>query len=242
MDKQLLIKMIILYLPAVIILVLLGVGCRWGVRKIRQIKNRAIRQVENAFLGEMAPYAKEIASGLVEAAMDNTPKARSTGGATSVYLAQVQRDFQDFHAEDADTDVKTFMLEYLQIKYGSQERFDKARISEKVMIDVGDKFPGQLTEIKVNQIAISDYKKSLNSATLRYRVSIGFTLDGVRKEKLYEVEYTLRLRDEYDSAAYLMCKNCSAPLKESDGVCPYCGTKHVRDTISNWVVADVIEK
>ncbi len=242
MDKQFLVKLILQYVPLIVIAGLIFFGYRWGVRKARQLKNRAIRQAEDALLGELAPYAKDIASGLVEAAMDNTPKARSTGGATTMCLEKVQKDFKDFHAEDADTDVKSFILEYLQIKYGGQEGFDKARVSDKVMIDMGDRSHGRLTEIKVNHIAISDYKKSLNSATLRYRVSVGFTLNGQRKEKLYEVEYTLQLRDEYDSAAYLMCKNCGAPLKEADGMCPYCGTKHVRDTISNWVVADVMEK
>ncbi len=224
----------------VIIAVLLVI--RAVTKKIRQLKNRVIYSAESAIMREISPYAKDLVSGIVEAATDSTPQVRSTGGATSVCLTKVQQDFKDFHAEDADTDIQTFILEFLQIKYGAKQDFDKAKVSEKVLINIGDKANASLTNIKVNQIAISDYQKSLNSATLRYRVSIGFTVDGARKEKLYEIEYTLQLRDEYDASAFIKCQNCGAPLKESSGVCPYCGMKHIRDTISNWVVTDIKEK
>ena len=91
-------------------------------------------------------------------------------------------------------------------------------------------------------MSIADYQKSLNSATLRYRVSVGFDLDERRNEKLYEVEYTLQLRDEYGEQKFLTCQNCGAPLEEASGQCKYCGMKHLRDTISNWVVTDYKEK
>ncbi len=218
----------------------------WGVnavaRRIRRLKNTLTHSAEAAILRELSPYAKEIVSGVMEAATDDTPKVRSTGGCTAMCLAKVQRDFEDFHPDDAQKDIQTCMLEFLQIKYCGQQKFEKAKVSDRVSIHVGDTAKSGLHDVKINQIAISDYQKSLNSATLKYRVSVGFMLNGTRKEKLYEISYTLQLRDEYDASAFLKCENCGAPLPESDGVCPYCGMKHIRDTISNWVVTDILEK
>ncbi len=230
----------------VVIIVVAGAIIKSIKKALRRTKDRFMCKTENVVIQQagdiLSPYTKEIAQGIVEAIKDDTPSIRSTGGATSIYLTKVRQDFKDFHAEDADTDIQTFILEFLQIKYGEKKEFKKARVSEKVLIPIGDKMSSTLSKIKINNIAISDYQKSLNSATLRYRVSIGFNVNGERKEKLYEVEYTLQLRDEYDSMAFLQCKNCGAAIKETDGICPYCGTKHIRDTISSWVVSDIKEK
>lgn len=235
-------KELIPWVIALIVVIAVTAAVRYVVQKLKRLKNKVLYSAESAIAREITPYAKDLATGIFEAAMDNTPKVRSTGGATSAYLERVLHDFKDFHAEDADTDVKTFIIEFLQIKYGRKQNFEKAKVSERVLIHIGDKTTSSLSNIKINQIAISGYQKSLNSATLRYRVSAGYNQNGMRKEKLYEVEYTLQLRNEYDASAFLKCENCGAPLKESDGVCPYCGMKHIRDTISNWVVTDVVEK
>lgn len=228
-----------------IIIVIIGVVYTYIKKSIVRAKNRFMQKAENAVMKQasdlMGPYAREITQGIVEAIKDDTPSVRTTGGATSVYLAKVQQDFKDFHREDANTDVQTFVLEFLQIKYNGQADFEKAKVSDRVIIPIGDKISATLTNIKINNMAIGDYQKSLNSATLKYRVSVGFNINGERKEKLYEIEYTLQLRNEYDSMALLQCKSCGAPIRESDGICPYCGTKHLRDTIENWVVTDVKE-
>ena len=52
----------------------------------------------------------------------------------------------------------------------------------------------------------------------------------------------LQLRDDFGAKTFLECQNCGAPLEESNGECKYCGMKHLRDTISNWVVTDVKQK
>jgi hypothetical protein len=212
----------------------------------RRITNRIIDNVEGVIVREatkaLTPHIQEAAEGIIDAVANSVPTIRSTGGGTSVYLTKVKQDFKDFHAEDADTDIQTFLLEFLQLKYEGKQDFEKAKVSEKVLINMGDVVNSKLTNIKINHMAVGDYQKSLYSATIKYRVSVGFDLNGSRKEKLYEIEYTLRLRDEYGSQTFLDCQNCGAPLEENNGECTYCGMKHIRDTISSWMVTDIKEK
>ncbi len=242
MDVQTALPQIIKWLIPVILVIAILIAVKLIRKKLRRLKSRMINRAENAIMQELSPYARDLTSGLVEAMKEATPAVRSTGGATAMCLAKVQQDFKDFHPEDADTDIQTFILEFLQVKYCGQPEFEKAKVSKKVKLNIGDKTRTGVTDVKINHIAISDYQKTLNSATLRYRVSAGFTQNGARKEKLYEVEYTLQLRDEYDASAFISCANCGAPISEADGICPYCGMKHIRDTISNWVVTDIREK
>ena len=207
---------------------------------LRRISNKLLNNVENIVVREatkaLTPHIQDAAEGIIDAVFNSATAIRSTGGATSVCLTKVRSDFKDFHAEDADTDIQTFILELLQLQYEGKRNFEKAKVSNKVLLNVENKSVGKLSNIKINNMAISDYQKSLNSATLKYRVSIGFDLDCARREKLYETEYTLQLRDEYGEQKFLECQNCSAPLEEYSGECKYCGMKHIRDTISNWVV------
>lgn len=188
----------------------------------------------------ITPHLEDAVEEIFDSIVNEVPSIRSTGGATKMYLEQIQEDFKDFHAEDAKADIQTFILEMLNIKYGIQENFDKAKVSEKVEFNI-HRVIGKLQNIKINNIAIYNYKKTLNSATIIYRVSVGYDYGGTRREKLYEVEYTLQLRDEYGAQLFLECKNCGAPLEESTGICKYCGMKHLRDTIENWVVTNFKE-
>lgn len=212
----------------------------------KRLADKLLDRAEDVILQEatkaLAPHIQDAASGIVDAVINSAPSIRSTGGATSVLLEKIQNDFKDFHADDAEADIQTFVLELIEIKYQGKKNFEKAKVSDKVILNIGSKGYYNLSDIRINQIAISDYKKSKNSATITYRVSIGFKLGGSRREKLYEVEYTLQLRDEYGVAKFLECENCGAPLEESSGECKYCGMKTIRDTISNWFVTSVIEK
>lgn len=189
----------------------------------------------------LTPHVQDAVSGVVEAVMDNAPSIRSTGGGTSVYLTKVKSDFKDFHAEDADNAIQTAVIEFIQLQYGVIDGFDKANVSKEFTV-VGDIKKASLSNMKINSMSIGDYQKSLNSATIKYRVSIGFDVNGARQEKLYEMEYTLQLRDEYGEQKFLECQNCGAPLEEASGECKYCGMKHLRDTIESWVVTNIKEK
>lgn len=212
----------------------------------KKLANTLLDRAENALVREatkaLSPHVDSLVEGAVNAIVNSGPAVRSTGGGTSVYLTKVQSDFKDFHAEDADNAIQTFMLEYLQIIYGQMEKFEKSNVSEKVTFNFGTITKKTLTDIKINQMSIADYIKSLNSATLKYRVSIGFNVNGSREERLYELEYTLQLRDEYGAQTFLECQHCGAPLEESSGECKYCGTKHLRDTTDSWVITNITQK
>lgn len=212
----------------------------------KRLANRLLNQAEDVIAREamkaITPHIQTAAEGVINAVVNSAPNVRSTGGGTSVHLAKIKSDFKDFHAEDADTAIASFIYEMLQITYGQKEDFEKANVSQKIFINTSSRKSGNITNIKINAMSIGDYQKSLNSATIKYRVSTGFDVNGSRFEKLYEVEYTLQLRDEYGEQKFLECKHCGAPLEEESGECKYCGMKHLRDTTSNWVITDYIEK
>lgn len=207
-----------------------------------QILDHVERQVANKAIEVLAPHVDNIVEGVLDAVVNTAPAVKSTGGATQSILAKIQTDFHDFHSSDAQLAIQTFILEYLDVKYQNKSQFEQSNVADDLMMRIGPKATSRLSDIKINQIAISDYKKSLHSATITYRVSIGFNLGGNRREKLYEVLYTLRLRDEYGSKQFLRCEVCDAPLTETSGECKYCGTKHIRDTVENWLITNVIEK
>ena len=217
---------------------------------MRRLFNRAAdrmldsleRQVANKAIEVLSPHVDDIVEGVLDAALNKAPDVRTTGGATTVMMEKIKADFHDFHQTDADAAITTFIQEYLAITYAGQENFEKANVSEKIKLNVGPKSMSRIGNIRINQIAISNYVKSLNSATITYRVSVGFDMGGTRREKLYEVLYTLQLRDEYGEKQFLQCDVCGAPLTETSGECKYCGTKHLRDTIENWFITDIKEK
>lgn len=200
------------------------------------------RQVANKAVEVLSPHVDDIVEGVLDAALNKAPDIRTTGGATTMNMEKIKADFHDFHESDANAAISTFIQEFLAIKYAGQSDFEKANVSEKIKLNLGPKSMSRISNIKINQIAISDYAKSLNSATITYRVSVGFDMGGSRREKLYEVLYTLQLRDEYEESKFLKCSVCDAPLESTNGECKYCGTKHIRDTIENWVVTGVKEK
>lgn len=200
------------------------------------------RRLAKKTMDALSPYVDEFVDEIFDSVVNGAPNIRSTGGATQSCLDKIQNDFHDFHYEDANSSIQTFIVEYLQIKYAGKKEFEKSNISPKILIDVGDKGITRLSNVKINQIAIADYIKSQNSATILYRVSVGFDAFGERKEKLYEVEYTLQLRDEFGEQKFLKCDNCGAPLNESSGECEYCGMKHIRDTIESWFIIGIKER
>ena len=211
-------------------------------RLANRVLNSVGEVVADKAMEALEPHIENVVGDVIDAVANQGPAVRTTGGATAVMLEKIQADFHDFHESDAAAAIQTFIMEYLAIKYEGQQGFKTANVSEKIQLNLGPKTMSRVADIRVNQIAISDYKKSLNSATITYRVSTGFTMGGSRREKLYEVLYTLQLRDEYEASKFLRCTVCDAPLEATSGECKYCGTKHIRDTIENWVVTGVVEK
>jgi hypothetical protein len=208
-----------------------------GDKLLDRVEDIIVREATEA----LAPHVEEFTNNAIDAIVNAAPKVKSTGGATGIYLKNIQKDFKDFHEDDANAAISTLLYEYLEIKCGQKDDFEKANVSNKIKLNIKKQYC-DLTDFKINQISIFGYSKSLNSATIKYKVSAGYGIGRDRKEKLYEIHYTLQLKDEFEDSTFLNCKNCGAPLEESSGFCKYCGMKHIRDTITNWVVTSVTEK
>ena len=171
---------------------------------------------------------------LVKDAPD-TPEPKTVFGATSIYLPQVVRDFPDFHNSDAIAAVKTLVCEYLAIRYEGSPRFAKSIVSEGLIAMI-DKTPGHTVNNEVvHKVAMSNYVKTKECATITYQASVGYRLDGTSVEERYAVEYTISLRDEYGEKKALICPCCGGVYTStSETACPYCGAGIVRDTIKSW--------
>ena len=156
-------------------------------------------------------------------------------GATSIYLPLVRRDFPDFHNSDAVAAVKTLVCEFLAIRYEGRQSFEKSIVSEGLIAMI-DRQPGHtVNDESVHQVAMSNYVKSLECATITYQASVGYLLDGNRVEERYAVEYTMSLRDEYGEKKALVCPQCGgAYTSTSQKFCAFCGSGIVRDTVKSW--------
>ena len=167
--------------------------------------------------------------------MPRPVEPKTVFGATSIYLPKVERDFPDFHNNDAVAAVKTLVCEYLAIRYEGKESFTKSIVSNGLIAMI-DRQPGHTVNIEaVHQVAMSRYVKTRECATITYQASVGYLLDENPVEERYAVEYTMSLRDEYGEKKALICPHCGgAYASTGQTVCAYCGSGIVRDTVKSW--------
>lgn len=154
---------------------------------------------------------------LLDFDMEDAPTPKSVGGATSIYLKQIQRDFPDFMPNEAMHEIREYVTRHVARQNG--------------------------TNIVINGIAIAGYRKTENFAVMQYQCSVGFDVAGRRRcETRYGLEYTLRIVDDGVAAVAMKCPNCAAVLEATDVTkCPYCDIKIMRDTILNWEVTSIKE-
>lgn len=194
--------------------------------------------IENQVFHEISRNIPNVISGIKEA--QETPEIKSVGGMTSMYLKQINSDFPEFHSPDAEDDIKTFIIEYLNIVYRNQENFVKSGVNDNLIINLNKRDKSAIRNIKFNGISIYGYTKTLDYATITYRVSVGYNTNSGRKEERYELKYTYRLKENNLNTKSMRCSNCGGSLETAvDGVCPYCGTVFIKDTIMNWIVSDI---
>ena len=88
----------------------------------RKLSDRLLDHVEDAIVREatraLSPHINNLASDAMDAIINSAPKVKSTGGATGIYIKNIKRDFQDFHEDDANLAIATFVYEYLEIQCG----------------------------------------------------------------------------------------------------------------------------
>lgn len=128
----------------------------------------------------------------------------------------------------------------MNVKYGNQSNFEKSNINKNIAFNINKTDKQNISNIKFNGIAIYNYIKTMDYATITYRCSFGYDLNGRRQEVRYDIDYTLQLYDNNIAQKALKCNNCGGTLSLKDGnVCPYCGTKVIMDTIMNWYITEV---
>lgn len=223
-------------IPIVLILFLIVVAIVI-ISKVLKTVQRTARSIKSTItdVTTVVNAVKEIAD-----AADDIPDIKTVGGATDMYLKSIVRDFPDYHNSAAESDIRTFIHEYVNITYGTMEKFEKSQISSKILIGVNKISSGVITNLLINKIAIYGYKKTKEYATIEYRVSVGFDVDGKRIETRYKVGYTYQMYDDNIATNAMKCPNCGAPLAElKNGACPYCGAAITKDTIMSWDITSI---
>ena len=207
------------------------------VRKVKRKISAMTRNFRSTVrdISNITTTVKQVAT-----AVEEIPDIKTVGGATTMYLKDIQRDFPDFHNSSAESDIKTFLSEYINIAYGKLKDYQMSSISSVVELRPNKVIEGNVTNIKFNKIAIYDYKKTKEYSTIKYRASVGFDVDGKRIETRYEVGYTYQLEVDSIATAQAKCTVCGAPIENlSLGKCPYCGAAFIKDTIMSWDVTSV---
>ena len=170
------------------------------------------------------------------------PEIKLVDGSTTTHLPNIQKDFSDFHNETAESTIRTFLEEYLQIRYGTLYDFQKSQISDKIKLQINKESSGTITDIVFHTISIYSYIKTKESATITYQISVGFTVDGKRIETRYEVDYSYLLEDNSVAIKTMQCPICGAAYKSTiNGICVYCGAAYGKDTIMSWDIINVHE-
>lgn len=229
-----------------VIALLIVVGVNFVVRRTKRFLRRKINSISQEMLGVSAQEVRNIIStaGTIQEMVSSEEeiKPKSIGGATNVYLKQIERDFPDFHNSDAEVALKTFLTEYLGIQYEGKGGFTKSSV-DKGIIDLIEKQNNtDIKNIDFNKFSISGYKKSDEYATITYQVSIGYDENQRRIETRYKIDYTLRLANNNIATKAMICPNCGGAIESTSEVkCPYCDTKIIRDTIFNWIFTSIKE-
>ena len=204
-----------------------------GIYAIANEVKRTIRRKLNTVLnvGTLLSNVGEI-----EAA---TPK--SVGGATDMFAKQIKKDFSNFHLPDAEGAIKQFVSDIIHMQYGRRNEFTSNKVSMS-KDSVHKTSSGNIGNIKINKIVISNYIKSNLTATIVYRCSVGFDLDGKRVETRYEVRYSIELKNSTSKGITINCPNCGAAISiTSDCLCEYCKSQAYYDSILNWMITSVEE-
>ncbi len=198
--------------------------------------NNTIRKVTGDIIG--ANISANDIGQLINLAQEvsKEPEVKSVSDLTRIYLPKITKDFADFHNTEAIAAVKVFMNEYLDIKYREKTSFSNSNVdpSLKAMIDIAET-KAATTDVSVHKVAICDYLKTNEYATIFYQVSVGYNLNGEKKEERYKIEYTMKLKENGVSEEIMKCDNCGAAIDSTEyEVCPYCDVRIIRDTRMSW--------
>lgn len=216
------------------------------VRSIKKSIKRKFDTISTNFLGINASEIKKVLKDGLILEQENQVEPKSIGGATSIYLNKIEKDFPNFNNFDAETEIKGFITEYLDIKFYNKNNFTVNTVDKNILPQIKKEKDCLVSDVFFNKIAIVDYKKIDEYATITYAVSVGFknnkNTTNDRVETRYMVKYTLRLSDNGISSKAVACPNCGASINDTSiTICPYCDKKIISDTIMNWIISSIDE-
>jgi hypothetical protein len=216
-------------------------------KRIKRNIKRKVNSISNELFG-VSPSDVAYAVSAVKAIGDmaesgELAEPKSVGGATSIYLKQIEEDFPDFHNDDAEVAIKTFVTEYIDIQYNNKKDFTHSKVYKELLPQIKKHSQkSNISNIDFHKISICAYKKSDEYATIEYRASVGYNTNSKRIETRYIIDYSLRLSNNSVATQALICPNCGATIESTSLTnCEYCGTKIIRDTILNWSISSIKE-
>ena len=173
---------------------------------VREIK----RKIRSLFGAGSEQIIREVVKGMQE----QESRPRSLQAMDSVVLPKIMKDFPDFNATLAKTEVKDKMKEYLKGK-----------------------------NVKNHGVAIVKYNSSGLQKVIMFQTALEYTEGGNKIQKRYDVDYTYMVEgDENDSHVAANCPNCGAPLAAmSSRVCRYCDTPIADVQGMVWKFTDIRE-
>lgn len=238
-EKFLPTLLVVLVIFFVVLIVISSI--RRTVRKVKRKVNNIldINNIGRAIgLNQYGVNASDLLNAMNDARTE--PEVKSVGGMTNMYLGKIQKEFPNYHNNEVENIIKNTIQEYLEILSGKRSDFSK-NVSERFKTTKGS-IQGTITNIKYNSIAIYNYIKASDYATVIYRCSVGYDLNGSRVETRFEVDYSYELASEKNENIGLVCPVCGGKYDSiHDTKCPYCGALVVKDTYMNWFVTNIQE-
>lgn len=236
-------------LPIVVGVIILAVSIvslgliNYMYRKIRIAKNRFINRVTKNVFG-VGMNSGDIGT-LINAAQEisKEPEVKSVSDLTRIYLPKITKDFADFHNTEAVAAVKMFIKEYLDIKYQNKHSFINSNVQPGLETTVNvEPEKSSVNDVLIHKIAIKDYIKTNEYATIFYQASAGYTVNGDKKEERYKIEYTMKLKENGIAEKIMKCDNCGASIDSAEHeTCPYCDVRIIRDTRMSWKFTSVTD-
>lgn len=199
-----------------------------------------IRGFSREFLGN-----ENLVEGLkqIEEEANHTPL--SVSGGDSIYLPRIQKDFPDFHNNIFSEKTKAFLTSY----FNSLEKRELEEMLSECSQSVTEAIASEINDltstgkhvafdnINFHKIAISNYTKNGDYATIKYQASLEYTGERLTQTK-YEVSFTFMFKNSGQESVSKRCTYCGAPIDETATTCQYCGTVVVRNIEKTWKLSN----
>lgn len=238
------VNLLIKYKSIIILVIVLTLGV-YMVRNIKRFTRRLSDRLIGSITGKI--IGTSLNSGDISRLVNDAkeiseePNPKSVSGMTKTYLPKIQKDFVDFHNTEAVSAIKIFMNEFLDIKYGKKQQFEKSNVENGLELMINRENKKNIRNVDIHKVVISNYIKTNEYATITYQVAVGYNCD-TRKEERYKIEYTMKLKEDGVASEAMVCEKCGAAI-ESTSIenCPYCDVRIIRDTRMSWQFTSIIK-